>query len=96
MIRVHGGLLAELVRLKSVPPGCLCEFFFEPTFGFLIALLYLSILLLDPVDRLDQGHVISYELLPIPFEGADLFLQSCHQLARVLMDLLVSLLEDVV
>jgi hypothetical protein len=81
MIRAHGGLLAELVGLKPVPPGCLCELVLEPTFGFLITLLNLSILLLDPVDGLDQRHVISDELLPIALEGTHLVLQSRHQLA---------------
>jgi hypothetical protein len=81
MIRVHGRLLAELVGLKSVSPGCLSELVLKPTFGFLITLLNLRILLLDPVDGLYQRHVISDELLPIALEGADLVLQSRHQLA---------------
>lgn len=81
MIRVHGGLLAELVRLKSVPPSCLYELVLEPSFGFLITLLNLRILLLDPVDGLDQRYVISDELLPIALEGTHLILQGSHQLA---------------
>lgn len=81
MIRAHGGLLAELIRLKSVPPSCLRELVLKPTFGFLITLLNLSIIILDPVDGLDQRYVISDELLPIALEGTHLVLQSRHQLA---------------
>lgn len=74
MIRSHGWLLAKLVRLKSTPSSCLTELILETTFGFLITLLNLSILLLYPVDGLDQRHIISDELLPIALEGADLIL----------------------
>lgn len=74
MIRSHGWLLSKLIRLKSVPPGCLSELILETTFGFLITMLNLSILLLYPVDGLDQRHIISDELLSIALEGADLIL----------------------